>query len=70
VEHDVIAPELAHMVKVGVCKDNLDALAHHDPGRAALQMDGIIARIEAGKEADLIVVDGNRTRPLRARARA
>ncbi len=36
VEHDVIAPELAHMVKVGVCPDAMDALAadHHSRGPA------------------------------------
>ncbi|WP_149933213.1 amidohydrolase family protein, partial [Acinetobacter baumannii] len=60
VEHDVIAPELAHMVKVGVCKDNLDALASITIRAARLsKMDGIIGTLEAGKEADLIVVDGN-----------
>lgn len=60
VEHDVIAPELAHMVKVGVCSDTMDALASITIRAARLsKMDGVIGTLEAGKEADLIVVDGN-----------
>lgn len=60
VEHDVIAPELAFMVKVGVCADNLDALAAITIRAARLsRMDTVIGTLEAGKAADLIVVDGN-----------
>ncbi len=60
VEHDVIAPELAHMVKVGVCPDNLDALASITLRAAAVsKMDHLIGSLEVGKEADIIVVDGN-----------
>jgi imidazolonepropionase-like amidohydrolase len=60
VEHDVVAPELAHMVKVGVCPDNLDALASITIRAARLsKMDHLIGTLEAGKDADLIVVDGN-----------
>lgn len=60
VEHDVIAPELAHMVKVGVCSDAMDALASITIRAARLsRMDSIIGTLEAGKAADLIVVDGN-----------
>lgn len=60
VEHDVIAPELAFMVKVGVCPDNLDALAAITIRAARLsRMDKVIGTLEAGKAADLIVVDGN-----------
>ena len=60
VEHDVIAPELAHMVKVGVCKDNMDALASITIRAARLsRMDNVIGTLELGKAADLIVVDGN-----------
>lgn len=60
VEHDVIAPELAHMVKVGVCRDNLDALASITIRAARLsRMDALIGTLEPGKDADLIVVDGN-----------
>ncbi len=60
VEHDVVAPELAFMVKVGVCPDNMDALASITIRAARLsRMDGLIGTLEAGKAADLIVVDGN-----------
>jgi imidazolonepropionase-like amidohydrolase len=60
VEHDVVAPELAHMVKVGVCKDNMDALASITIRAARIsKMDHLIGTLEAGKAADLIVVDGN-----------
>jgi imidazolonepropionase-like amidohydrolase len=60
VEHDVIAPELAHMVKVGVCPDNMDALASITIRAARIsKMDHMIGTLEVGKAADLIVVDGN-----------
>jgi imidazolonepropionase-like amidohydrolase len=60
VEHDVIAPELAHMVKVGVCPDNMDALASITIRPARLsKMDHLIGTLEVGKAGDLIVVDGN-----------
>ncbi len=60
VEHDVIAPELAHMVKVGVCKDNLDALASITVRASRVsRMEQTVGTLEAGKAADLIVVDGN-----------
>jgi imidazolonepropionase-like amidohydrolase len=60
VEHDVIAPELAHMVKVGVCPDNMDALASITIRAAHVSnMQDVIGTLEVGKEADVIVVDGN-----------
>ncbi len=60
VEHDVIAPELAHMVKVGVCRDNMDALASITIRAARVSaMDHLIGSLEVGKAADVIVVDGN-----------
>ena len=59
VEHDVIAPELAHMVTVGVCPDNMDALASITIRAAKVSnMEDIIGTLEVGKEADVIVVDG------------
>ena len=59
VEHDVIAPELAFMVKTGVCKDNMDALASITIRAARLsRMEDIVGTLEVGKAADLIVVDG------------
>jgi imidazolonepropionase-like amidohydrolase len=60
VEHDVVAPELAFMVQVGVCRDNVDALASITSRAARLsRMDGVIGTLEPGKAADLIVVDGS-----------
>ncbi len=60
VEHDVIAPELAHMVKVGVCTDAMDALASITVRASRVsRMEQVIGTLEAGKAADLIVVDGN-----------
>lgn len=60
VEHDVIAPELDFMVEVGVCPTRLDALRSITIRAAQLsKLDKKIGSVEAGKEADLIVVDGN-----------
>ncbi|NNF27732.1 MAG: amidohydrolase family protein [Gemmatimonadetes bacterium] len=60
VEHDVIAPELDFMVKVGVCRDPLDALAAITVrGARVCQMDDTVGTLEPGKAADVIVVDGN-----------
>jgi len=48
------------MVKVGVCPDNMDALASITIRPARLsKMDQLIGTLEVGKAADLIVVDGN-----------
>ena len=60
VEHDVIAPELAFMVKVGVCTDNMDALASITIRAARIsRMEDVVGTLEVGKAADLIVVDGH-----------
>jgi imidazolonepropionase-like amidohydrolase len=60
VEHDAIAPELDFMVEVGVCPDRLDALRAATIRAARLsKLDHKIGTLEAGKEADFIVVDGN-----------
>ncbi|NNF14683.1 MAG: amidohydrolase family protein [Gemmatimonadetes bacterium] len=59
VEHDVIAPELAHMVKVGVCENALDALASITVRAAKVsRMEHLVGTLEEGKAADVIVVDG------------
>jgi imidazolonepropionase-like amidohydrolase len=67
VEHDVIAPELAFMVQVGVCTDAEDALASITTGAARLsRMDHLVGTLEVGKAADVIVVDGNPDEDLSA----
>ena len=59
VGHDVIAPELKFMVEIGVVKDNLAALKSATIQAARLsKLDGKLGSLEAGKDADLIVVDG------------
>ena len=58
-EHDVIAPELAFMVKTGVCTDNMDALASITTRAARVsRMEDVVGTLEVGKAADIIVVDG------------
>lgn len=59
VEHDRIVPELKFMVEVGVCPDNMDALRAITARAAVLNGLGEeLGTLEAGKCADLIVVDG------------
>ncbi|MCU0513810.1 MAG: amidohydrolase family protein [Anaerolineae bacterium] len=67
VGHEVVAPEMAFMVKVGVVADHYAAL------RSATSVAARINRVEqklgtltAGKEADLIVVAGNPLADLNA----
>ena len=67
VEHDRIVPELGFMVEVGVCPDNMDAL-RAITARAA-KMNGLgdkLGTIEAGKLADMLVVDGKPDQDLSA----
>lgn len=60
VPHDTVVPELKFMVKLGVVSDNYAALrsATIIPARIS-RMDKKIGTLEVGKEADLIVVDGD-----------
>ncbi|WP_116133416.1 amidohydrolase family protein [Tropicimonas sp. IMCC34043] len=70
VEHDSIAPELGFMVEVGVCRDNLDALRSITQRAAKLsRLEAKIGTLEAGKCADLIVVDGKPDQDLKALTR-
>ncbi len=60
VRHDVVAPELQFMVSIGLLPDNHAAIL--SATREAARVNGLEAKvgtIETGKEADLIVVDGN-----------
>ena len=67
VEHDSIVPELGFMVEVGVCPDNLDALRAITARAAVLNgMGDRLGTLEAGKLADMIVVDGKPDQDLRA----
>lgn len=60
VGHNVIAPEMEFMVKVGVKKDNYDAI--RSATSVAAQINRLAAKLgtlEAGKTADVIVVNGD-----------
>ena len=60
VGHDVIAPEMAFMVKLGVKRDNYDAIQHdcsRRPDQQARQKK--IGTLEPGKLADVIIINGN-----------
>ncbi len=60
VQHDVIGPELAHMIKVGVKKDALDAIHSATVVPAAIhRLSDKIGSLKAGMLADVIVIDGN-----------
>lgn len=60
VGHDVVAPELKFMVKLGVKRDNYDALRSATIVAAQVShLDDRLGTLAAGKEADLIVVAGN-----------
>lgn len=60
VGHEVVAPELEFMVRLGIKKDNYDALrsATIVPAKIS-RMEDKIGTLEAGKLADVIVIDGN-----------
>lgn len=60
VGHDVIAPEMAFMVKLGVKHDNYDAIRSATSVAAGISdLAASLGTLEAGKTADVIVVDGN-----------
>lgn len=67
VEHDRIVPELGFMVEVGVCPNNLDALRAITARAAVLNGFGdTLGTLEAGKLADMIVVNGKPDQDLGA----
>lgn len=60
VGHDVVAPELKFMVKLGVKKDNYDALRSATIVAARVShLEEKLGTLEVGKEADVIVMNGN-----------
>ena len=60
VGHEVVAPELKFMVKLGVKQDNYDALRCATIVAARVShLEDKLGTLEVGKEADMIVVDGN-----------
>jgi imidazolonepropionase-like amidohydrolase len=60
VGHEIVAPELKFMVQLGIKKDNYDALRSTTivPARIS-RMEDKIGTLEAGKLADVIVIDGS-----------
>ncbi len=60
VGHEIVAPELKFMVRIGVVTDNYAALrsATIVPARIS-NMDKKIGSLQVGKDADLIVIAGN-----------
>jgi imidazolonepropionase-like amidohydrolase len=60
VGHDVIAPEMAFMVQLGVVRDNYAAIRSATIVAAQIsKLDGQLGTLAAGKTADVIVVSGN-----------
>ncbi|MCP4167053.1 MAG: amidohydrolase family protein, partial [Chloroflexi bacterium] len=60
VGHDVIAPEMAFMVKLGVKADNYDAIRSATSVAARINgLEGNLGTLQADKLADVVVIDGN-----------
>jgi imidazolonepropionase-like amidohydrolase len=60
VGHEIVAPELKFMVRIGVVSDNYAALRSATSVAARVsRQDNKLGTLEAGKEADLIAVGGN-----------
>jgi imidazolonepropionase-like amidohydrolase len=60
VRHDTVVPELEFMVSVGVVEDNFGAIMSATREAAAMNgIDDVVGTLEVGKEADVIVVDGD-----------
>ncbi len=70
VGHEVIAPEMKFMVKLGVVAGNYGALRSATSVAARLsKLDGKLGTLTAGKLADVIVVEGNPLEDLDALSR-
>ena len=60
VGHDVIAPEMAFMVEIGVVPDNYAAIRSATSVAAVInRVEDVLGTLEPGKLADVIVVDGD-----------
>jgi imidazolonepropionase-like amidohydrolase len=60
VGHDVVAPEMAYMVEIGVVPDNYAAIRSATSVAAGInRVADRLGTLEAGKLADVIVVDGD-----------
>jgi imidazolonepropionase-like amidohydrolase len=60
VGHEIVAPELKFMVQVGVVSDNYAALRSATSVAARVsKLDAKLGTLEVGKEADVIVVNGD-----------
>ncbi len=67
VGHDVVAPELKFMVELGIKRDNYDALRSATIVAAELsKLADRLGSLQARKEADIIIVDGNPLADLNA----
>ena len=67
VGHEVVAPEMAFMVKLGVKRDNYDALRSATSVAAHInRLEEKLGTLEPGKLADVVVVDGDPTTDLSA----
>lgn len=67
VGHEVVAPEMEFMVKIGVVPDNYAAIRSATIVAAKMnKLEAKLGTLEAGKSADVVVVDGNPLQDLRA----
>ena len=67
VGHDVVVPELAFMVELGIKKDNYDALRSATIVAAGVSnLDDKLGSLEIGKDADIIVMAGDPLADLNA----
>jgi imidazolonepropionase-like amidohydrolase len=67
VSHDVIVPEMKYMVRLGVVEGNYGAIrSATEVGASLNKMSQKLGTLEAGKLADVVVVDGNPLQDLDA----
>ena len=67
VRHETVVPEMEFMVSVGVVDDNFGAIMSATREAAIMNgIDDVVGTLEVGKEADVIVVDGDPVADLQA----